>query len=253
MTLERDLRAMGAGLPDPPELGPRVRIAVQRASVRRRRRRRIAVLVLALVLLVPATALAVSPDLRNRVLETFGLRGVKVERVESLPPPPVGPDANRLQLGSRVSLQQAQRALHLRVHPPTALGAPDGIFSDQLHAGVDVSFLYEPRTVAARLGVRKRVLVSVLRGTFDEQFLGKMVAAATKVTRLRIAGGRALLISGGPPHMVVFFRRAGAFDQTHARLAGTVLLWQRGALIVRVEGALPRARLVAIARTFSTG
>jgi hypothetical protein len=251
MTLERDLRSLGAGLPDPPELAPRVRIAVQRASARRRRRRRIAVLVLALALLVPATALGVSPGLRNRVLETFGLRGVKVVRVTSLPA--VGPDAHRLKLGSRISLQQAQRALGVRVHPPTALGAPDGVFSDPLQAGVDVSFLYEPRTVEARLGVRRRVLVSMLRGTFEQQFLAKMVGAAGQIRRLRIAGGRALLITGGPPHMVVFFRRGGAFEQTRARLSGSVLLWQRGALILRVEGDLPGARLVAIARTFSTG
>jgi hypothetical protein len=250
MTLERDLRGLGAGLPAPPELAPRVRIAVQRASARRRRRR-IAVLALALVVLVPATALAVSPGLRNRVLETFGLRGVKVERVAVLPA--VGPDAQRLKLGSRVSLRQAQRALHVRVHPPTALGAPDGVFSDQLQAGVDVSFLYEPATVEARLGVRTRVLVSVLRGTFERQFLSKMIGAAGRVTQLRIAGGPALLITGGGPHMVLFFRRGSAFDQTHARLSGPVLLWQRGALVVRVEGDLPGGRLVAIARTFSTG
>jgi hypothetical protein len=251
MTLERDLRALGAGLPEPPELAPRVRIAVQRASERRRRRRRIAMLALALALLVPATALAVSPSLRNRVLETFGLRGVKVVRVERLPT--AGPAAHSLQLGSRISLPRAQRVLQLRVHPPTALGKPDGIFSDPLQAGVEVSFLYEPRTVEARLGVRKRVLVSLLRGTIERKFLGKMLGAASQVRQLRIAGGRALLITGGPPHMVVIFRRGGAFDQTHARLAGNVLLWERGALIVRVEGDLPGARLVEIARTFSTG
>jgi hypothetical protein len=250
MTLERDLRALGAGLPDPPELAPRVRIAVQQASARRRRRRRIAVLALALALLVPATALAVSPDLRNRVLETFGLRGVKVERVEKLPA--VGPDARRLQLGSRVSLQQAQRALQLRVHPPSALGTPDAIFAEHPPTGVSVSFLYEPRTVGARLGVRKRVLVSMLRGELDEQLLGKTVARATQVRHLRIAGGQALLITG-VPHLVVFFPHEGTFGQMRTRLAGPTLLWQRGALIVRVEGDLPGARLVAIARTFSTG
>ena len=51
----------------------------------------------------------------------------------------------------------------------------------------------------------------------------------------------------------VFFRRAGTFDETHGRLAGTTLLWQRRALLIRIEGELSGARLLAIARSLSTG
>ena len=115
-----------------------------------------------------------------------------------------------------------------------------------------MTFLYEPRTVAARIGVRKRVLVSVLRGAFNPDFLGKTVTRQTKVTRLKIGSDDALLIFGGPLHYV-FFRRAGTFDETHGRLAGTTLLWQRGALLIRIEGELSGARLLAIARSLSTG
>jgi hypothetical protein len=39
------------------------------------------------------------------------------------------------------------------------------------------------------------------------------------------------------------------FDQTYTRLAGTTLLWQRDVTLVRVEGEIPRARLIAIARS----
>jgi hypothetical protein len=252
MTLERDLRALAAGFPDPPALAPRVSAAIARAS-RRRRRRRVAVLALALFLLVPATVLAVSPDLRHRVLETFGLRNANVEVVEHLPPlPPAPPGVSGLQLGSLTTLQQARNELHLRIKPPTALGRPDAIYSDQLKTGAEVSLLYEPRTVAARIGVRTRVLVSVLRGEFNEDFLGKMVSRDNRVTRLKIGSDDALLISGGPLHLV-FFRRAGTFDETRGRLAGTTLLWQRRALLIRIEGQLSGARLLAIARSLSTG
>ena len=85
MTLERDLRALADGFPEPPALAPRVLAAAQRASANRRRRRRVALLAFALLLLVPATALAVSADLRDRVLETFGLRDVKITAVTRLP------------------------------------------------------------------------------------------------------------------------------------------------------------------------
>ena len=210
-------------------------------------------LALALFLLIPATVLAVSPDLRHRVLETFGLRNAKVEVVEQLPAvPPAAPGVSSLQLGSLTTLQQARNDLRLRIDPPAALGRPDAIYSDQLKTGAEVTFLYEPGTVAARIGVRKRVLVSVLRGAFNPDFLGKMVTRETKVTRLKIGSDDALLISGGPSHFV-FFVRAGTFDETHGRLAGTTLLWQRRALLIRIEGELSGARLLAIARSLSTG
>jgi hypothetical protein len=251
MTLERDLRTLGDGFPETPDLAPRVLAAAQGASLRRRRRRRIAILALGLFLLVPATALAVSPDLRHRVLETFGLRNVTVERVAHLPA--VSPaTAQRLELGSPVTLRRARAAVGAQVSPPTLLGKPDGIFEDPLQSGVDVTFVYLPGTTAARIGVRKRVLVSVVRGQLDKQLLGKMTANATGVRPYALDGEPALLITGAP-HLLILIRQANGMEQTYTRQAGTTLLWQRGPLLVRVEGALPRARLEAIARSLSTG
>ena len=225
MTLERDLRALADGFPEPPELAPRVLAAMREASMRRRRRR-VAVLALAVFLLAPATALAFSPDLRDRVLETFGLRGVKVERVKHIPT--VSPAARSLQLGSRISLTQARSLLKVRFHSPKALGAPDAIFEDTLLAGVDVTLLYEPGTVAARLGVRRRVLVSILRGTLDKQLIGKTIGFATTVKRFRIDGGPALLLTGAPAHGGALPAAGTRSTRRLTRLAGTTLLWQRG-------------------------
>jgi hypothetical protein len=250
MTLERDLRALAGGFPDPPELTPRVRAAVQRAAAQRRTRRRIAVLALALLLLVPATALAVSSDLRDRVLDSFGLRDVTITAVTRLPE--LGPEARRLQLGPRISLARARRDLKLAVTAPGALGAPDGIYEERLRSGVDVTFLYEPGTVSARIGIRKRVLVSVVRGTIDRTVLGKTISSATKATPFQLDGEPALLLTGAP-HMMVLFRTGNTVGQVFTRLAGTTLLWQRSAVLLRVEGSLPRARLVAIARSTATG
>ena len=112
MTLEHDLRALADGFPEPPALAPRVLVAAQRASANRRRRRRVALLAFAVALLVPATALAVSGDLRDRVLKAFGLRDVKITVVQRLPD--LGPEARSLQLGPRVSLAQARRDLNGR-------------------------------------------------------------------------------------------------------------------------------------------
>jgi hypothetical protein len=251
MTLERDLRALAGGFPETPDLAGRVLTAAQGAALRRRRRRRIAVIALALFLLVPATALGVSPDLRHRVLETFGLRNVTVERVTHLPA--VSPaTAQRLELGSPITLRRARAAVGAHVSPPSLLGRPDGIFEDPLQSGVDVTFVYLPGTTAARIGVRKRVLVSVVRGAIDKRFLGKMTGQATSVRPYLLDGESALLITGAP-HLLILIRRGDGMNQTYTRQAGATLLWQRGPLLVRVEGDLPRARLEAVARSLSTG
>jgi hypothetical protein len=249
MSIESELRRLAAGLPDPPDLTPRILVALREAAARRRRRR-VAVLAFAVFLLAPATALAFSPDLRDRVLETFGLRGVTVERVTHIPT--VSPAARSLHLGSRISLTQARSVLQVRFHSPKVLGAPDAIFEDQLQAGVDVTLLYEPGTVAGRIGVRKRVLVSMLRGTLDQQFLQKTIGVATTARKFELDGGQALLLTGAP-HIVVIFRRGSRVDSTSTRLAGRTLLWQRRALLIRVEGDVPAARLIATARSITTG
>jgi hypothetical protein len=249
VTLERDLRALARGFPDSPDLRARVQHALGEAAARRRRRQ-VALLAFAVFLLVPATAVAVSPGLRDRVLQTFGLRGVTVHRVAHIPA--LSPAVRSLQLGSRSSLTQARSALRARFHPPEALGAPDAIFEDRLQHGVDVTLLYEPGTVARRLGTRKRVLVSLLRGSLDAQLLQKTIGVATTSRRFRLEGGPALLLTGAR-HLVVIFRQGADVESTSTRLAGTTLVWQRRALLVRIEGDLPDAQLIAIARSITTG
>ena len=139
----------------------------------------------------------------------------------------------------------------MRFHSPKTLGAPDAIYEDDLQAGTDVTLLYEPGTVATRLGVKRRVLVSILRGTLDKQLIGKTVGFATTARQFRLEGGQALLLSGAP-HIVVSSGAGTHRDDLHAARRNT-LLWQRRALLVRIEGNLPAARLITIARSITTG
>jgi hypothetical protein len=100
--------------------------------------------------------------------------------------------------------------------------------------------------------VRKRVLVSVARGRIDKTVLGKTISSATEATPFQLDGSPALLLTGAP-HMMVLFQADETIDQVFTRLAGTTLLWQRNTVLIRVEGSLSRARLVAIARSVTTG
>ena len=56
-----------------------------------------------------------------------------------------------------------------------------------------------------------------------------------------------------PPQNEPFAAINFSFHETYTRLVGTTLLWQRGPLLIRIEGSLPRARLVAIARSIPVG
>ena len=129
------------------------------------------------------------------------------------------------------------------------LGRPDGIFEEQLESGVDVTFLYEPETTDERIGIHRRVLVSVIRGTIEKTVIGKTVPSPTRREFLEIDGRLALLLTGAPHMMVLVRAPDGVVAQTYTRLAGTTLLWQRDETLIRVEGELPRARLIAIARS----
>ena len=130
------------------------------------------------------------------------------------------------------------------------LGAPDGIFEELLESGVDITFLYEPRTVAERIGVRRRVLVSVVRGTIDED--GHRQDDRRRRRRRRrssIDGESALLLTGAPHMMVLFRRRTAASTRSTRGSPARRSCGSASALLIRVEGELSRARLIAIARS----
>ena len=100
-------------------------------------------------------------DLRDRVLETFGLRNVEIMSSRSLPE--AGFDARRLHLGSGVMLRgRAGASPGLRGTERARQAGRERRGAAEV--GRDITLVYEPRTVEARTGMRKRVIVSVLRG-----------------------------------------------------------------------------------------
>jgi hypothetical protein len=64
--------------------------------------------------------------------------------------------------------------------------------------------------------------------------------------RLTFDGGPAFWITG-QAHRVFYRDKQGTIREETIRLAGNVLLWQRGALTLRLEGALDREEALRIA------
>jgi hypothetical protein len=230
--LEQQLQALGQELayPAEPDLAPRV---LERLDHRPFPWRRVVALALAVAAIAIATALAV-PQARSEILRWFHLRGVTVERVETLPSAVERSQAEGL--GRPVSRAQAERELGFRlVLPPLAGGEPRRVY---LLAGALASvILHEDR---------RPLLLSEFRATrFD--LLKKLVGGRSVVEAVRVDGSPGLWIEG-PPHTLTYFDQLGQFHEKTVRIHGNVLLWTHGDLTLRLEGRLGKAEALRIAR-----
>lgn len=244
--LERDLRALGPELdwPATPDLAAAVAAQLDdRAPARRGRPRWRLALIVALLVLVPAGVVMAVPDTREAVLDWLGVRSVEVRRAAALPAlgPAVGLEPNS-------GLDEARSLAPYPVLVPDALGAPDAVNVSRGRGGIVVSLLYGPRPgLPAAPGTGVGLLVSFLDGGTNEVLVSKLVAGATRVRRLRVAGAPALSLEGAP-HLVLFLDSEGVREE-RLRLSANALLLERGGALVRLEAALPARDLLAIAES----
>ncbi|MEX2211260.1 MAG: hypothetical protein WD689_05795 [Gaiellaceae bacterium] len=210
--LEAALRQLAAEIAWPPErnLAPGVT-----ARLRKPKRRWLALAA------VPAAALAVAfavPPARSAILDFFGIGGVEIRRVDTLP----GLSTERAAPGIRVPLAEALNSVAFDVV------VPDGYRSVYLEAGI-VTFVWPDRLLMQFEG--------------DELVLKKILAEDTSVEWLGVAGHMGVWIEGAPHGL---FLPGG-----EKRRAGNVLIWVRNGVTYRLEGELTRARALALAGTIT--
>jgi hypothetical protein len=185
---------------------------------------------LAAVLLLAGVAFAV-PSTRHAILRALGLRGVRLERVGQLPPLPPG-SAARLRLGTPIPLRSARHAAAFRALLPP--GSARAYIAHDIPGG-RISLLVGP------------VLVIEFRGT-ETPWVFKTIGPGTRLTHVRVGRIPGIYLSGAP-HIVLFQTESGAVQQDFVRLAGNVLIWQRGPVTLRIEGTRTLARALALARS----
>ena len=239
--LEQQLIDLGSALeiPEAPDLVAAVRERLPSRPARRnhrptlRVRRRSAVLGITLAVLLAGTAAAI-PPVRHAIERVFGINGAVVERVPKLPTLPKSAGATP-HLGRRIPVSDARHAASFM-----ALLPPSG-----------VTAAYVANDVAGgRISLTAGgLLVIEFRGT-SRPFILKMIAVGTRVIRTRVGGEPAAYLEGAP-HELFFLDAHGKPRTDDVRLAGNVLLWQRGSLTLRIEGARSLSDALALARSLS--
>ena len=232
--LELALRELGRHVEFPPS--PDLASGVRRRLGDRRRIRWQRPLVIALAVLGVAigAVLAVQPA-RTAVLDWLGIRGARITRVEKLPPAPA---LGNLDLGRRITLAEARRrAPWLLVPSAEGVGAPDLVSRSARVPGGKITLLWgRPRDV--------HLLLTEFRGA---AFIEKLVQPGAKVELLQVDGSPGAWLGGS--HVLMYRDRDGRIRDDTARLAGKTLLWQRGAVTLRLEGDFSREEALRIARS----
>jgi hypothetical protein len=229
--LELALRQLGneLGWPAEPSLAPAV-AARLREPRRRRLGRPLALAFLPqkvlrtswgplLALLVTALAVALAvPPARSAILDFFGIGGVEIRRVETLPPLP----AERAAPGVRVTLEEARNQVDFD------LVVPEGYERVYWSPGI-VTFVWRDRLLMELAG--------------DELILKKVVDQDTKLDFTDVHGYPGVWLEGAPHGLFI--------PGGEKRLAGNVLIWVREGVTFRLEGDFTRERALELAGTLT--
>ena len=95
---------------------------------------------------------------------------------------------------------------------------------------------------------KPRLVLSQLRGGVWDGFVQKAGGIGTHVVNVRVHGEPGLFVTGDD-HFVMFVDGNGHIRDDKTYLAGTVLLWNRGPLLLRLEGGLTRAQAIEVAES----
>jgi hypothetical protein len=241
--LEKNLRELGRRLdvPDASLMASRVaqRLEDERVRSLSRPRRRTLVLAVAAVVAVAGAASATG----------LLIGGVEIRRVPS-PRPPSSPEARPdLELGRRATLARAGQRLGFPVPIPRVPGPPDEVFVGREPPGGRVTLAYDPLPgIPVDPLTGKGMLITMFRGETERDFVSKELGPETSLRQVDVRGAPGFWIAG-KPHTVYYLDDRGRVFPDTVRLAGNVLLWQRGELTLRLESRLSLGRALEVAES----
>ncbi|MFN2525717.1 MAG: hypothetical protein ABR505_05570 [Actinomycetota bacterium] len=196
-----------------------------------------------LALVAVTASLIAFPAARRAVADWLGVSGIRIETETKAPSPAEG----RLDLGIPTSLTQVAGEVDFEVLVPAALGPPDEVFLREPPEGGMVTLVYRSRP-----GLRSRVpgvglILSQFEGHLRPDLIKKITAGGTRVRGAEVSGLPAYWLSGAP-HSFLYLDESGRIAEDTVRLAGNVLLWERG-VTYRLESELSLDAAIAIAES----
>jgi hypothetical protein len=227
--LERQLRELGGEIayPATPNLARAVRARIQPEPAWRRWRVMLAAA--AVVLIAVAGAVALNPDARRAVAGFLGLPGFQVVKVKVLPSPSP-------KVGARpVTLTEARSLAGFTVLTPDP---PEHVRA--------LSFDDTPPGGELELDLAGGAILTEVKGGIDKGIFTKMVGGDTKVTEVNVGGAIGYWFSGAL-HVFVYMDANGHYRSEDLRLSGDTLVFERGGVLVRIEGAKNQADALRIA------
>jgi hypothetical protein len=252
--LEQQLTALGAELvwPPTPNLVPAIRSRIATPLVLRGSWYQSRWALAAAAVLIALVGLAAYQPSREAIASWVNVH-VLFQRVNVLPTPspqPPGPLGEKLGLGGRTTLADAQKHVSWPITIPASLGQPDEVYLQLPPNGPtqgEVTLVYSTRPgipVTGETGVA--LLITEARGAVDKNFFGKMLGPDTTLEEVTVAGHQGYWIAGAP-HMFLFTDVNGAVRDETMRLATNTLILDEGGTVVRIEGNLTKAQAIAIA------
>jgi hypothetical protein len=206
----------------------------------------------AAALILALAALAAYPPSREAIANWVNVH-TTFKQVQHLPTPspqPPGPLGERLGLGGKTTLANAQKQLAWNIAIPSTLGRPDEVYLQpppDAPAQGEVTLVYAARPgipIAGQTGVS--VLVTEARGAVDQNFFGKMIGPNTTLDAVTVAGHQGYWIAG-PLNEFFFIDANGDFRNETVRLAANTLILDYAGTVMRIEGDLTKAQALEIA------
>jgi hypothetical protein len=196
----------------------------------------------AAVLLVAAAVTIAVPSSRQAVASWFTFRGVDIRSGPSQPTPlPVNPMTPApLAAGSRLTLDQAQRATTDRVRVPANLAPPDQVFLRRDGAALIVTIAY--RTASTLKSTPDTGYALLVTEIFDagEPVLQKILEESATATAVQVNGTSGVFIAGPQKVIMLDHSRTShgqpTLHEVSARASANTLIWGDGPTTYRLEG-----------------
>ena len=234
--LERALLAIGQNVdfPATPDLTGPVRAGIaegRRPSMFSRR----ALVVAVAVLVVAVGAVLAVPQARSTIRDWLGIGNVTIRYVEDLPP--VDQATAGLELGERMSLEEARERAGFRVRVPTVEGLEDPPKVYYNDVSSQVAFLYgsedDPKLLITQADAR---------------------GAVEKIVNLEVTDRELVVVEPGYAGIWLFGEKHAIFypstnHEEPFRLVGNALLYEIDGVTVRIEAEISRDEALRIARS----